>query len=1095
MPTPRGNLAQSTVDVPTDPVPAADLGIVPTIVAPPSRSSVPEIDGGKGAFDAPSDRFVERRELGRGGMGRVIEADDRALQRPVAIKYMLSDGGADLARFEREARLTALLEHPGIVSVHDAGRTVDGTPYYVMQRIDGRPLSEVIEGRTPRERLELVPRVLAACDAIAYAHSRNVIHRDLKPANILLGAFGETLVIDWGLARAIGETDAPSVDRPSAVNLTRVGSVAGTPGFMSPEQARGESLDASVDVYALGATLFYLLAGAPPYTTASATEMISLAGENRPPDWTLLPLETPSDLRAILVKAMASRREERYRDAGELAADLGRFVSGQMVGAHDYGWFEQVRLFVRRHRAAVAVAAVAAVLLTAGGAYSLRKVVTERDHANAARQAAETARRETDEQRDALLVQHAQTLATRDPVASIAVLRRLRAKSRQWRLAASAAGAAATRGIPVGFSSADGARLQWMSWSPRSQRLAIFPGPSWGRRTTATDASSAGELVILEVPGYERRRIAVPPGTLRGAWIDDGLLVAVTDTDDALLVDLAVDRARPLVLSAKVKDLASDDATGLWLLLADGTLRRVDRSGTLGPVLGSEVRALDPLPGGGVVVSRASGREVRKGVRTWPLDVPAGATIVPGGGGVIATQHDRQLCRFKVGDELVAEACLNLLPEEYVLSTGPDGHFVASAGSMTLIGSRGGRRSLSRSWSAIVATPIGVVYAHEGTELVIAEAGRQIRLSSRGQQYRQLAQSSDGRWLSALTVTGDLMVWPIDVVRPTVVPLTQGAKLVGATADRLYEVHLDEFALIDRSTGERRVLHRGPFLATSGFVRSQGGQWLLGRGIEGTSFAVHLPSETLWTAHEGETFTITGAGLDVWTRGKLSRLEPDGRRAPVVELPDAVRFDSNGRTAVGMTEDRRMCRVSILGGPITCATHPSGADVDALAIDDDGTVWSISKSRLWRWDVGGAILMVRPDFAVTNLYRFGGQLYGVSTDAIVPLSADPDRTFGVPTLRQLWPAPDQYILLVTQANELQLMDALTGSSYELPGGASIMLSSVTFDGNVLTWGDMSYAYRYTLPAPTDPTALQHWLKKVTNAIPIADSDALAWPAL
>ena len=216
------------------------------------------------AFEPPDDRFETRSELGRGGMGRVDEAFDRALGRPVAIKHMLSPSGTELARFEREVRITARLEHPGIVPIHDAGRSADGTPYYVMRRVDGRPLSEVARDKSLDERLALVPNVLAACDAVAFAHARGVIHRDIKPTNILIGPFGETLMIDWGLAREIsGDTLADTPSLPSQPDLTRAGTVAGTPGFMSPEQARGEGVDARADVFALGVTLFYVLAGRP----------------------------------------------------------------------------------------------------------------------------------------------------------------------------------------------------------------------------------------------------------------------------------------------------------------------------------------------------------------------------------------------------------------------------------------------------------------------------------------------------------------------------------------------------------------------------------------------------------------------------------------------------------------------------------------------------------------------------------------------------------------------------------------------------------------------------------------------------------------
>ncbi|HET9993111.1 MAG TPA: serine/threonine-protein kinase, partial [Kofleriaceae bacterium] len=359
--------------------------------AVPGRISTPTVDirgGGEvvpapdGPFEANADRFEPRGELGRGGMGRVEDAFDHALGRAVAIKHMLVTSERDLARFAREARITARLEHPGIVPVHDAGRGPDGTPYYVMRRIDGRPLAQLVAGAALADRLALIPNVLAACDALAFAHARGVVHRDLKPDNILVGPFGETLVIDWGLA-SDGAIASPDDAR----------TIAGTPGFMAPEQARGEPVDARADVYALGATLFYVLSCELLYEV-TPTEMVTLAASDRPPNWRALPARVPADLRAILEKALASSPAQRYGDAGALAADLRRFVTGNLVGAYDYGAWARLVRFARRHRVALVVAGLSALALAVVAIVSVRRIVAERDQANTARALAETRQRE-----------------------------------------------------------------------------------------------------------------------------------------------------------------------------------------------------------------------------------------------------------------------------------------------------------------------------------------------------------------------------------------------------------------------------------------------------------------------------------------------------------------------------------------------------------------------------------------------------------------------------------------------------------------------------------------------------------------------------
>jgi serine/threonine protein kinase len=184
-------------------------------------------------------RYELIAEHGRGGLGRVSRAHDRELGREVAIKELISPGIVAEARFLREAMITARLEHPGIVLVHEAGRWPDGKPFYAMKLVAGRPLRDLIAERTTAEtRLGLLHHVIAVADAIAYAHGRNIIHRDLKPANVIVGDFGETIVIDWGLAKDLAaDGDDPTGEGAAASGedrLTSTGKVLGTPAYMAP---------------------------------------------------------------------------------------------------------------------------------------------------------------------------------------------------------------------------------------------------------------------------------------------------------------------------------------------------------------------------------------------------------------------------------------------------------------------------------------------------------------------------------------------------------------------------------------------------------------------------------------------------------------------------------------------------------------------------------------------------------------------------------------------------------------------------------------------------------------------------------------------
>ncbi len=296
-------------------------------------------------------RLVER--IARGGMGVVYAAEDENLQRRVALKVLDVPGtDGDLAnRLIREARVLAALEHPGIVPVHDVGTLADGRVFYTMKFVEGQRLDKFIAAvNSIPDRLRLFLRI---CDAVGFAHARDVLHRDLKPANIMVGSFGEVLVMDWGLAkilRADVSNAAPPPDAEATVfekpkpasfesNATEIsvltghGTIMGTPGYMSPEQARGdvEHLDARCDIYALGALLRFLLTGNP--------EAASVSKERR----------LDKSLAAICAKSTAAAPAERYPSVQELALDVSKYLDGLAVGAHRESLFERAGRFYRRY--------------------------------------------------------------------------------------------------------------------------------------------------------------------------------------------------------------------------------------------------------------------------------------------------------------------------------------------------------------------------------------------------------------------------------------------------------------------------------------------------------------------------------------------------------------------------------------------------------------------------------------------------------------------------------------------------------------------------------------------------------------------------
>jgi eukaryotic-like serine/threonine-protein kinase len=334
----------------------------------------------------PEERYVLGAVIARGGMGTIVAAFDRRLGRDVAIKRLDSFSPRARVRFDREIEITSALQHPNIVPIYDAGELTDGRAFYAMRHVAGRDLGVAIEtASTLEDRLGLVAPITSAIDAVAYAHERGVVHRDLKPLNILVGPFGETVVIDWGLAKVGGEPSLePASNDDDDWDATRDGAILGTPRYMAPEQARGEPATARADVYALGAVLYHALAGVSPGDLGSARDTIEQRARGESVPLAQRAPSVPRDLVAIVERAMAYAPEARYATARELAADLRRFQTGQLVLAHRYTRPDHVRRFVRRHRVPLVVASVALVVTAVENLDVQARLVSSCHHARRA---------------------------------------------------------------------------------------------------------------------------------------------------------------------------------------------------------------------------------------------------------------------------------------------------------------------------------------------------------------------------------------------------------------------------------------------------------------------------------------------------------------------------------------------------------------------------------------------------------------------------------------------------------------------------------------------------------------------------------------
>ena len=296
----------------------------------------------------PPDRYEIRRPLGRGGMGTVYAAYDRRLEREVAIKVSnAAVPSSDLeTRLRQEARVLAHLEHPGIVPVHDAGILDDGRWFYVMKYVRGETLPKHVASLVGEAAMLGVFERIA--EAVAFAHAAGVVHRDLKPSNVMVGAFGEVLVLDWGVAKVLAmpttPESSPDPERtPESSGGTASGTRIGTPGFMAPEQARGDASTAgpAADVYSLGALLYWLLTATPAPASADAVTRSILAGLQPRPS---------RRLRAIVARCLADAPSGRYADAAALVADLQRYRAGLAVHAHPESVFERAGRFASRYR-------------------------------------------------------------------------------------------------------------------------------------------------------------------------------------------------------------------------------------------------------------------------------------------------------------------------------------------------------------------------------------------------------------------------------------------------------------------------------------------------------------------------------------------------------------------------------------------------------------------------------------------------------------------------------------------------------------------------------------------------------------------------
>jgi eukaryotic-like serine/threonine-protein kinase len=883
-------------------------------------------------------------ELARGGMGRIVKARDRRLGRRVAIKQLLHDDPDALLRFEREVRITARLEHPSIVAVHEAGRWPSGEPFYAMKLIAGRPLDRCIgAAATLRDRLALLGNVTAAVNALAYAHSERVIHRDLKPANVLVGDYGETVVIDWGLAKDLSARDGgdlPSLPPrdTSSGGETIAGAVIGTPSYMPPEQAAGEPVDERADVYSLGALLYHVLAGVPPYVARTASEVLALVLAGPPKPIADREPDAPADLIAIAEKAMAREPAQRFATATEMARELERFGMGQLVTSRSYTTWELVWRWVRRYRAAVTVGVIALAALLVFGTLGLVEIFAERDRAD--RRAAEARTRGDDG-----AIVRARELVDTDPAAAVAQLRELSAGSPNWRAAHMIAADALERGV-ADVLRGDGV-VHRMAMSRDRRYLATY------------DETTVGNTVT-------RRRVRI--------W------------------DLATWTARACPAGERMLADLAFTADG-QLVLADyhGRVRRLDPAG------GCELAVVRERPGdyhdvrlqpGGrqiallyygepsILLDLASGTERALGEYSLGAWAPDGASLA------MHERHEGMVVRFDVRTGDIAP--LGGPTDAITIVTNGRGAWVGNAFGVfavtpNMVGPDRAKDPLDEitSMGVLPDGRIATIYAHGrlsnpsdtrdleagGTAVTVRDGPTRLELLGHEADLDELIVSPDGRIVTS-DRGGSVRIWRLPRVDREHGTGTQTLATAAMTRDR------GRLVITKRGpTLEVHDLHGGPVRRIavterppsipeieSGMVTSEIGDR---RFIERVNGPV---AHVVELARSGEGLRL--ASLDDEKHVEIWDLDAGHGRLLPIENAEHVAMSADGRLVVTVRwqndnrhPDRRIVESwSVSGGAPAFVLEDSQA-ISALAVAPDGSRIAVTTTR------GGSVYLVHGDDA------------------------------------------------------------------------------------------------------------------------------------
>lgn len=905
---------------------------------------------------APPPGYELLGELHRGGQGVVYRALQKATKRPVAIKVVLRGALATTrqrTRFEREIEIAAQLRHPNIVTIHESGAAADGSLYFVMEYVDGAPLDEFLASRRERMTIDAVARLFCkVCDAVNYAHQRGIIHRDLKPGNILIDAAGEPRVLDFGLAKAVG--DAPE----SRAAATRTGDFLGTFSYAAPEQLRGdpEQVDIRSDVYALGVILYQMLTGRFPYPLdGSLSAVIRHITETEPTPPSRHVGAIPDDLDTIVAKALAKEPVRRYQSAGSLGRDVLRFLAGEPIDAkRDSHWYV-LRKTARRYRGALTVAALF-VLLLAGFGVTMT-IVAQRSRERA-RQLAESLYDSQIERARALTAAGGAAAAEEllwraflDPPASGAVGDPSRDPARRralWALAELYDAAPCRRTVALDSApedalqvSRDGRYLCWLSALGHWGRINIETGE---REERADKASTTGSFALDE------------SGSRMFQINDDGVLTAWHFGRS----ESGVETRRLAPWSATVFLRAVASREGKWLAAAQAGGRvRIWDSATEGAAI--------ELPGDGSS-GEVSSLEFSRDASRLAVGTMQGRVMMwslPGAG---PSARPRVLWARDLHRIMVRVVAFS--PDETLLATGgADGDnriLIVSAADGTP------RHTLVGHVSHINA----LAFSPDGSELCsgsfdntlrrwdVASGAFRAGYAGHAGGVLTVRYSPDGRSILTAARDGTLRLWDLAPTAPHVRRVDSSRPAMSLCLSRdgrtLYVATNDGGVRgLDTATGRPKINFAGHPVRAATIRLSPNGRLLASASVE--------PSVRLWDAESGELRgELRGFG------GPVSSLafHPDGGMVATGSDDGIVRL---------WNIDRQTCTHTLQGSERfqrrpSLAFSPDGTTL--AACDGFGEVW------FWDWAAARVRFKIRAHVgqARSVLYAPGGRLIATAGD-------------------------------------------------------------------------------------------------------------------